>query len=159
MTVKHESMTLPKPLPPIIGMMPELFKQSPIFFRMPLTHANIFITIEQGETETVTTYLGHFHRNLHQIQTIQVDYFTVPQILNQFIRGLYSSILQCIHLLHPADLQAAITNARDFEAAELEANHAQAINLVMNRSFELNSKLKQFSNSINQKLEGYLADN
>ncbi|KAG9301037.1 hypothetical protein G9A89_015773 [Geosiphon pyriformis] len=71
------------------------------------------------------------------------DYFTVPQILNQLIRGLYST-----------DLQAAIMNARDFKA-----NHVQAVNLVMNRSSELDSKLKQFSNSINQKLEGYLANN
>ncbi|KAG9284753.1 hypothetical protein G9A89_001123 [Geosiphon pyriformis] len=78
---------------------------------------------------------------------IQADYFTVPQILNQFIRGLCT------------DLQAAVINARDFEAAELKANHAQAINLVMNRSSELDSKLKQFSNSINQKLEGYLDNN
>ncbi|KAG9306820.1 hypothetical protein G9A89_005721 [Geosiphon pyriformis] len=102
---------------------------------------------------------GHFHRNLHQIQAIQADYFTVPQILNQFIRGLHSSIFQYIHFMHPADLQAAVTNARDFKAAELEANHAQTINLVMNRLSELDSKLKQFSDSINQKLEGYLADN
>ncbi|KAG9303083.1 hypothetical protein G9A89_005041 [Geosiphon pyriformis] len=49
--------------------------------------------------------------------------------------------------------------AIDFEAAELEANHTQAVNLAMNRSSELDSKLKQFSDSINQKLEGYLADN
>ncbi|KAG9286383.1 hypothetical protein G9A89_014549 [Geosiphon pyriformis] len=56
--------------------------------------------------------------------------------------------------MHPADLQAAITNARDFETAKLEANHTQAVNLVMNESSELNSKLKQFSDSINQKLEG-----
>ncbi|KAG9292981.1 hypothetical protein G9A89_016343 [Geosiphon pyriformis] len=61
--------------------------------------------------------------------------------------------------MHPADLQAAVINARDFEAAELKANHAQAINLVINGSFELDSKLKQFSNSINQKLEEYLANN
>ncbi|KAG9298655.1 hypothetical protein G9A89_012723 [Geosiphon pyriformis] len=61
--------------------------------------------------------------------------------------------------MHPADLQAAVTNARDFEAAELEANHAQAVNLVMNGSSELDSKLKQFSDSINQKLKKYLADN
>ncbi|KAG9287932.1 hypothetical protein G9A89_017527 [Geosiphon pyriformis] len=50
--------------------------------------------------------------------------------------------------MHPADLQAVVTNARDFKAAELKANHVQAINLVMNESSELN-----------QKLEGYLADN
>ncbi|KAG9294406.1 hypothetical protein G9A89_001911 [Geosiphon pyriformis] len=67
--------------------------------------------------------------------------------------SLCSSILQCIHPIHPADLQAAVTNARDFEAAELKANHAQAVNLVINESSELDSKLKQFSDSINQKLE------
>ncbi|KAG9296213.1 hypothetical protein G9A89_014805 [Geosiphon pyriformis] len=121
--------------------------------------ANTFTTIKQGENEAVTTYLRCFHRNLHQIQVIQADYFTAPQILNQFIKGLCSSILQCICPMHPVDLQATVTNAQDFEAAELKANHAQAINLVMNRLSELNSKLKQFSNSINQKLEEYLADN
>ncbi|KAG9296608.1 hypothetical protein G9A89_015200 [Geosiphon pyriformis] len=125
--------------------------------------ALLFLTgycqLMQRENEAVTTYLGCFHRNLHQIQAIQADYFTVPQILNQFIRGLHSSILQHICLMHPADLQATIINARDFEAAELKANYVQAINLVMNGSSELDSKLKQFSNSINQKLEGYLANN
>ncbi|KAG9284736.1 hypothetical protein G9A89_003039 [Geosiphon pyriformis] len=121
--------------------------------------ANTFTTIKQGENEAVTTYLEHFHRNLRQIQAIQADYFTAPQILNQFIRGLHSSILQCIHPMHPADLQAAITNARDFETAKLKVNHAQAINLVINRSSELDSKLKQFSDFLNQKLERYLADN
>ncbi|KAG9290391.1 hypothetical protein G9A89_007122 [Geosiphon pyriformis] len=121
--------------------------------------ANTFTTIKQGENETVTTYLRCFYRNLCQIQAIQTDYFTVPQILNQFIRGLHSSILQCIHPIHPADLQAAITNTQDFEVAELETSHAQAINLVINGSSELDFKLKQFSDSINQKLERYLADN
>ncbi|KAG9298287.1 hypothetical protein G9A89_002775 [Geosiphon pyriformis] len=58
------------------------------------------------------------------------------------------SILQCVHLLYPIDLQAAVTNAQDFEAAKLKANHAQVINLVMNRLFELDSKLKQFITSI-----------
>ncbi|KAG9303471.1 hypothetical protein G9A89_013798 [Geosiphon pyriformis] len=89
----------------------------------------------------------------------QADYFTVPQILNQFIKGLHSSIFQHICLIHPTDFQAAITNARDFEVAKLKANHTQAINLVMNGLSELDSKLKQFSESINQKLEGYLANN
>ncbi|KAG9289632.1 hypothetical protein G9A89_014367 [Geosiphon pyriformis] len=81
------------------------------------------------------------------------------QILNQFIHGLYSSILQYICPLHPANLQVTVINARDFEATELEANHVQAVNLVMNKSSELDFKLKQFSDSINQKLEEYLADN
>ncbi|KAG9297630.1 hypothetical protein G9A89_011145 [Geosiphon pyriformis] len=121
--------------------------------------ANTFTTIKQEENKAVITYLGYFHRNLHQIQVINTNYFTVAQILNQFIRGLCSSILQRIHPLHLIDLQAAITNTRDFEATEHKANYAQTINLIMNRLSELNSKLKQFSDSINQKLEGYLTDN
>ncbi|KAG9299026.1 hypothetical protein G9A89_020339 [Geosiphon pyriformis] len=92
--------------------------------------ANTFTTIKQGETETVTTYLGCFHRNL--------------------------SILQHVCPLHPATLQDAVTYAKDFESAELEANHAHTVNLVMNGSSELDSKLKQFSDSINQKLKRYL---
>ncbi|KAG9302100.1 hypothetical protein G9A89_000723 [Geosiphon pyriformis] len=120
---------------------------------------NTFTIMKQGETEAVITYLRCFHRNLHQIQAIDANYFTAPQILNQFIRGLHSSILQHVCPLHSGILQDAVTHTRDFESAESEANHAQAINLVINRSSELNSKLKQFSDSINQKLEEYLADN
>ncbi|KAG9305968.1 hypothetical protein G9A89_016621 [Geosiphon pyriformis] len=121
--------------------------------------ANTFTIIKQGENKAVTTYLERFYRNLCQIQAIQADYFTVPQILNQFIRSLCSSILQCICSMHLTDFQATITNARNFEAAELKVNHAQAINLVINGLSKLDSKLKQFSDSINQKLERYLADN
>ncbi|KAG9293007.1 hypothetical protein G9A89_016369 [Geosiphon pyriformis] len=121
--------------------------------------ANTFTTIKQNNTETVTTYLECFHRILYQIQAIDTVYFTEPQILNQFIRGLYSSILQYVHPLHPANFQAAVTHARDFKSAELKANHAQAVNLVMNGSSDLNSTLKQISNTINQKIEEYLADN
>ncbi|KAG9292012.1 hypothetical protein G9A89_017911 [Geosiphon pyriformis] len=104
---------------------------------------NTFTTMKQGETEVVTTYLGRFHQNLHQIQAIDTNYFTVPQILNQFICGLHSSILQHVHPLHPGTLQDTVTRARDFESAESETNHAQAINLVMNRSSELDSKLEK----------------
>ncbi|KAG9289425.1 hypothetical protein G9A89_007986 [Geosiphon pyriformis] len=46
--------------------------------------------------------------------------------------------------MHPANLPTAVTHTRDFEAAELETNHVQAINLVINGSSELDSKLKQF---------------
>ncbi|KAG9303512.1 hypothetical protein G9A89_018408 [Geosiphon pyriformis] len=83
---------------------------------------NMFTTIKQEETEAVTTYLGRFHQNLCQIQAIDTNYFTAPQIFNQFIRGLHSSILQ-----------------------HLEANHTQAINLVINGSSELDSKLEKFT--------------
>ncbi|KAG9305640.1 hypothetical protein G9A89_022562 [Geosiphon pyriformis] len=61
--------------------------------------------------------------------------------------------------MHPVNLSTAVTHARDFKATKLEANHAQAVNLVINRSSNLDSKLKQFSDNINQKLENYLADN
>ncbi|KAG9297191.1 hypothetical protein G9A89_019472 [Geosiphon pyriformis] len=91
---------------------------------------NMFTTMKQGETKTVTTYLKCFHQNLHQIQAINTNYFTAPQILNQFIRGLCSSILQHVWLLHSGTLQDAVTRAKDFESAESEANHAQAINLT-----------------------------
>ncbi|KAG9295661.1 hypothetical protein G9A89_002979 [Geosiphon pyriformis] len=120
---------------------------------------NVFTTIKQGETEAVTTYLECFHRNLCQIQAIDTNYFTAPQILNQFIHGLHNSILQHVRPLHPGILQDAVTHARDFESAESEANHAQAVNLVMNGLSELDSKLKKFSESINKRLEEYLADN
>ncbi|KAG9288095.1 hypothetical protein G9A89_017690 [Geosiphon pyriformis] len=106
--------------------------------------ANTFTMIRQEDTEAVTTYLGHFHRNLCQIQAIQADYFTVPQILNQFIKELCSSILQQVRLIHPVDLSTTVTYTRDFETAKLEANYAQAVNLAMNGSSELDSKLKQF---------------
>ncbi|KAG9292953.1 hypothetical protein G9A89_016315 [Geosiphon pyriformis] len=105
---------------------------------------NTFTTMKQGETEAVTTYLGHFYRNLRQIQAIDTNYFTVPQILNQFIYGLHSNI---------------VTHARDFESAELKANHTQAVNLVMNGSSKLDSKLEKFNKTINQKIEEYLANN
>ncbi|KAG9287705.1 hypothetical protein G9A89_004108 [Geosiphon pyriformis] len=120
---------------------------------------NAFTTMKQGETEAVIIYLGRFHRNLCQIQAIDTNYFTAPQILNQFICGLYSSILQHVCSLHPGTLQDAVTHARDFESAESETNHTQAVNLVMNGSSELDSKLEKFSELINKRLEGYLADN
>ncbi|KAG9289975.1 hypothetical protein G9A89_010281, partial [Geosiphon pyriformis] len=120
---------------------------------------NTFTTIKQNNTEAVTTYLGYFHRVLCQIQAINTMYFTELQIFNQFICSLHSSILQHVCSLHPVNLQATVTHARDFESAKLEANHAQAVNLVMNRLSDLNSKLKQISDTINQKIERYLANN
>ncbi|KAG9304406.1 hypothetical protein G9A89_019968 [Geosiphon pyriformis] len=108
---------------------------------------NTFTTMKQGEMEAVTTYLGCFYQNLHQIQAIDTNYFTAPQILNQFIHGLHSSILQHVHPLHPGTFQNAVTHTRDFESAESEANHAQAVNLIINGSSELDSKLEKFRNS------------
>ncbi|KAG9291615.1 hypothetical protein G9A89_022034 [Geosiphon pyriformis] len=56
-------------------------------------------------------------------------------------------------------LQDAVTCTRDFESTKSEANHAQAINLVINGSSELDSKLEKFSESINKRLKEYLTDN
>ncbi|KAG9305482.1 hypothetical protein G9A89_006452 [Geosiphon pyriformis] len=81
-------------------------------------------------------------------QSLAADYFTVPQILNQFIHGLYSSLLQYICPMHPQTFQNAVTNMKDFELAKLEANHVQVINLVMNRLSDLDFKLKQLIVSI-----------
>ncbi|KAG9294225.1 hypothetical protein G9A89_021584 [Geosiphon pyriformis] len=50
--------------------------------------------------------------------------------------------------MYLVDFSTAVTYAKDFEAAELKANHAQAVNLVMNGSSDLNSKLKQFTTTI-----------
>ncbi|KAG9306690.1 hypothetical protein G9A89_004237 [Geosiphon pyriformis] len=68
---------------------------------------------------------------------------------------IYARSKQLTLTISQINLQAAITHTKDFESAELKANHAQTVNLVINGSSELNSKLKQFSNFINQKLEGY----
>ncbi|KAG9301133.1 hypothetical protein G9A89_012516 [Geosiphon pyriformis] len=108
----------------------------------------LYFLQDTGETEAVTTYLGCFHRNLHQIQAIQADYFTASQILNQFICGLCSSFFQHVHPMHSQTLQDAVTNVRDFELTELKANHAQAVNLVMNRLSDLDSKLKQLTTAL-----------
>ncbi|KAG9297008.1 hypothetical protein G9A89_008594 [Geosiphon pyriformis] len=82
------------------------------------------------------------------------------QAISYFLKKTANScILQHVHPLHPANLQAAVIHIRDFESAELEANYAQAVNLIMNGSSDLNSKLKQISDTINQKIKGYLANN
>ncbi|KAG9296143.1 hypothetical protein G9A89_014735 [Geosiphon pyriformis] len=50
--------------------------------------------------------------------------------------------------LFSADLYTAVIHARDFKTAELKTNHTQAINLVINKSSNLDSKVKQFIMSI-----------
>ncbi|KAG9307223.1 hypothetical protein G9A89_017051 [Geosiphon pyriformis] len=96
---------------------------------------NAFTTMKQGETEAqlMPTILQH-HR-----YSISLSMACAAASCNMYVH--------------------AVTCARDFESAESEANHAQAINLVMNGSSELDSKLEKFSESINKRLEGYLADN
>ncbi|KAG9288566.1 hypothetical protein G9A89_003441 [Geosiphon pyriformis] len=108
-------------------------------------------------------FLRYFSNN-NSINCLVNTFTTMKQgeieaIFNQFIHGLRSSILQHVHLLHLGMLQDAVTCTRDFESTESEANHAQAINLVINGSSEFDSKLEKFSKSINKRLEEYLADN
>ncbi|KAG9292785.1 hypothetical protein G9A89_006346 [Geosiphon pyriformis] len=96
-------------------------------------------------------FLRYFNNN-NSINCLVNTFTTIKQretkaILNQFIHGLRSSILQHVCLLHPSTLQNAVTCARDFKSAKSETNHAQAVNL------------EKFSESINKKLEGYLVDN
>ncbi|KAG9284152.1 hypothetical protein G9A89_022926 [Geosiphon pyriformis] len=64
-----------------------------------------------------------------------------------------------ISLSMACTLQDVVTRARDFESTESETNHAQAVNLVINGLSKLDSKLEKFSESINKRLKGYLADN
>ncbi|KAG9288856.1 hypothetical protein G9A89_012185 [Geosiphon pyriformis] len=99
-------------------------KQFYTFFKILPTHDI------KGETKAVTIYLGS------------------SQILNQFIHRLCSSLLQCICPMHPQTFQNTVINVKDFELAELKTNHAQAINLVINRLSDLDSKLKQLIVSI-----------
>ncbi|KAG9289973.1 hypothetical protein G9A89_010279 [Geosiphon pyriformis] len=98
-----------------------------------------------------TEFLWYFSNN-NNINKLANTFTTIRQedteaILNQFIRRLHSSILQQVCPMHPVDLPTTVTYTRDFEAAELEANHTQAVNLAINRSSELDSKLKQFRNT------------
>ncbi|KAG9296893.1 hypothetical protein G9A89_006848 [Geosiphon pyriformis] len=80
-----------------------------------------------------------------KLQTLAVTPQRIqPPIWKKTRVELHSSILQRIHPMHSVDLSTTVTYAKDFEAAELEANYAQAVNLAMNRLSELDSKLKQF---------------
>ncbi|KAG9296090.1 hypothetical protein G9A89_011942 [Geosiphon pyriformis] len=92
---------------------------------------NKFNTIKQNTSETVTQYLARFNRIRRQIEAIKQEYYTDPQVLNQFIRGLKSSILGRVRPAHPNSLPEAVMLARALELAEKEANHSQMVNMVM----------------------------
>ncbi|KAG9302274.1 hypothetical protein G9A89_008765 [Geosiphon pyriformis] len=75
--------------------------------------------------------------------TADLDYYTTAQVLNQFIKRLWSGILRSVRLCHPTSLQDAVALACDFESAEQEANHIQAINLAINKTFDIDAKITQ----------------
>ncbi|KAG9294256.1 hypothetical protein G9A89_021615 [Geosiphon pyriformis] len=117
---------------------------------------NQFSIIKQKDHEAVTTYLGRFNQILHQILAIKRDYYTMVQVLNQFIKGLQSSILRSVRPCHPTSLQDAVTFTRNFEPAKQEANHTQVINLVINGTSDINTKIIQLSEKLTQKIERFL---
>ncbi|KAG9305844.1 hypothetical protein G9A89_006255 [Geosiphon pyriformis] len=79
------------------------------------------------------------------------------QVLNQFIKGLQSSILRSIKPRHLTSLQDAITLACDFESAKQEMNHTQAVNLAINGISDIDTKITQLSEKLTQKIEKFLA--
>ncbi|KAG9298011.1 hypothetical protein G9A89_018839 [Geosiphon pyriformis] len=119
---------------------------------------NKFNTIKQNTSETVTQYLARFNRIRHQIEAIEQGYYTDPQVLNQFIRGLKSSILGRVHPAHPNSLPEAITLARALESAEKEANHSQMVNMVMeeNKTETLEKRVTRLGEELSKKIESYL---
>ncbi|KAG9289052.1 hypothetical protein G9A89_015601 [Geosiphon pyriformis] len=78
---------------------------------------NEFNTIKQGTGKT--------------IEAIEQGYYINPQVLNQFIRGLKSSILGRVHPAHPDLLSEAVMLAKALELAEKEANYSQIVNIVI----------------------------
>ncbi|KAG9293312.1 hypothetical protein G9A89_007558 [Geosiphon pyriformis] len=119
---------------------------------------NEFNTIKQNTGETVTQYLARFNQIRRQIEAIEQGYYTDPQVLNQFIRGLKSSILGRVHPAHPNSLPEAVTLARALESAEKKANHSQMVNMVMeeNKTETLEKRVTRLGEELSKKIESYL---
>ncbi|KAG9288315.1 hypothetical protein G9A89_021346 [Geosiphon pyriformis] len=122
---------------------------------------NKFNTIKQNTSKTVTQYLAQFNRICHQIEAIKQGYYTDPQILNQFIRGLKSSILGRVCPAHPNFLPEAIMLTRALESAEKEANHSQMVNMVMeeNKTETLKKRVMQLGEELSKKIEKEIPTN
>ncbi|KAG9304741.1 hypothetical protein G9A89_003915 [Geosiphon pyriformis] len=119
---------------------------------------NEFNTIKQNTSETVTQYLARFNRIRRQIEAIEQGYYTDPQVLNQFIRGLKSSILGRVRPAHPNSLPEAVMLTSALESAEKEANHSQMINIVMeeNKTETLEKRVMRLREELSKKIESYL---
>ncbi|KAG9296070.1 hypothetical protein G9A89_011922 [Geosiphon pyriformis] len=119
---------------------------------------NEFNTIKQNTGETVTQYLAQFNRIRCQIEVIEQGYYTDPQVLNQFIRGLKSSILGRVCPAHPNSLPEAVMLTRALESAEKEANHSQIVNMVMeeNKTETLEKRVTRLGEELSKKIESYL---
>ncbi|KAG9295056.1 hypothetical protein G9A89_017850 [Geosiphon pyriformis] len=119
---------------------------------------NEFNTIKQNTDETVTQYLARFNRIHRQIEVIEQGYYTDPQVLNQFIRGLKSSILGRVRSAHPNFLPEAVTLTRALESAKKEANYSQMVNMVMeeNKTETLEKRVTRLGKELSKKIESYL---
>ncbi|KAG9297377.1 hypothetical protein G9A89_009461 [Geosiphon pyriformis] len=89
------------------------------------------------------------------IEVIEQEYYTDLQVLNQFIGGLKSSILERICSAYPNSLSEAITLTRALESAEKEANHSQMINMIMkeNKTKTLEKRVIQLGEELSKKIE------
>ncbi|KAG9297032.1 hypothetical protein G9A89_008618 [Geosiphon pyriformis] len=105
---------------------------------------NEFNTIKQGTGKT--------------IEAIEQGYYMDPQVLNQFIRGLKSSILGRVHSVHPNSLPEAITLTKALESAKKEANYSQMVNIIIekNKTETLKKRVMQLGEELSKKIESYL---
>ncbi|KAG9304374.1 hypothetical protein G9A89_019936 [Geosiphon pyriformis] len=128
---------------------------------LPLVKIGKFVPVENREKLSQTTR-GTFGFRLTgkgiEEMCIRDRYYTDPQVLNQFIRGLKSSILGRVHPAHPNSLPEAVTLARALESAEKEANHSQMVNMVMeeNKTETLEKRVTRLGEELSKKIESYL---
>ncbi|KAG9289635.1 hypothetical protein G9A89_014370 [Geosiphon pyriformis] len=99
-----------------------------------------------------------YFNNPNAIEAIEQGYYTDPQVLNQFIKGLKSSILGRVRPAHSNSLPEAVMLARALELAEKEANHSQMVNMVMekNKTETLKKRVTQLGEELSNKIESYL---
>ncbi|KAG9286529.1 hypothetical protein G9A89_014695 [Geosiphon pyriformis] len=109
-----------------------------------------------GEKDNAYSWIADAKKAI-TANAIERDYYTTAQVLNQFIKKLQSSILRSIRSCHPTSLQDILTLTHNFESAEQEVNHTQAINLAINGTSDINAKITQLSEKLTQKIEGFLA--
>ncbi|KAG9296872.1 hypothetical protein G9A89_006827 [Geosiphon pyriformis] len=109
-----------------------------------------------GEEDNAYSWIADAEKAI-TTNAIKRDYYTAAQVLNQFIKELWSSILRSVRPRHPTSLQDAVTLTRDFEFAEQEANYTQAVNLAINGTSDIDAKITQLSEKLTQKIEGFLA--
>ncbi|KAG9284476.1 hypothetical protein G9A89_014080 [Geosiphon pyriformis] len=165
---EHSSTQTPNPLALISKILPihqiMAYRDIAKLEKFSSEKNNAYIWITEAE-KAITTNNWNNNRTIQAFiikqkdhkAAIERDYYTVVQILNQFVKELKSSLLQSMRLLHSTNLQEAVTLACNFESAEQETNYTQAVNLAINRTFDIDTKITQLSEKLTQKIEGFLA--